>query len=63
MAKMEKTAEQKLVDVRSYLKAEIKRRKQILEDDFCKSNMYGAELSLLEIEMVALKRVLKEVGK
>ena len=63
MTKKKKTAEQKLVDVRSYLKAEIKRRKQILEDDFCKSNFYGTELSLLEIEMVALKRVLKEVGK
>jgi hypothetical protein len=58
-----KTPEQTLSDVRSWLKAEIKKRKDILNDDFMQSNMYAMDLGFLEIEMDLYKQVLKKLGK
>ncbi len=58
-----KTPEQTLSDVRSWLKAEIKKRKDILNDDFMQSNMYAMDLGFLEIEMDLYKQVLRKLGK
>jgi hypothetical protein len=46
-----------------FLKKEIKTRKDILSDSFLKSNMYGFELGMFEIELGIYKKILKRLQK
>lgn len=61
MAKMERTPEQKVEALQGYLKAEIKSRKDILDDQFMQSNLEGMELSLYALQLSVLEKVLREL--
>jgi hypothetical protein len=61
MAKTKRTPEQKVEALQGYLKAEIKSRKDILDDQFLQSNLEGIELSLYALQLSVLEKVLKEL--
>ena len=51
----------KLDETKAWLKSEIKKREDILSDDFLKANMYEMELGLYALELDIYKKVLRRL--
>lgn len=60
---MKKSPKQVLDTAAEWLTSEIKKRKEILNDEFMQSNLDALDLGMMEIEMHLYKKVLKKLKK